>query len=103
MASRKELDAELRTLLGSTNTFFQPPASIKMKYPAFVYSYDTPLVVNADNKIYNITDRYSVTYIDTKLDMDKIKSIIQHFPMCSLNRAPYAVNGLYHAVFTLYY
>ena len=34
---RLELDADLRALLGSTNVYFQPPETKKLKYPCFIY------------------------------------------------------------------
>lgn len=38
MGSRLELQSELEKILGSRNVYFQPPASVKIKYPAIVYS-----------------------------------------------------------------
>ena len=38
MASRLNLHNELIKMLGTNNVYYQPPESIKMKYPAIVYS-----------------------------------------------------------------
>lgn len=103
MATRLELSDELHKLLGSKNVYFQPPESLKMKYPAFIYDYGKPVIDRADNTVYNVTNQYSLMYVSPKLDMDFVISVVKHFRMCSLDRAPYAVDGLYHAVFTLYY
>ena len=35
--TRLELQSVLEQTLGSRNVYFQPPASVKMKYPAIVY------------------------------------------------------------------
>ena len=38
MGSRLELQSKLEELLGSRNVYYQPPESLKMKYPAIRYS-----------------------------------------------------------------
>lgn len=38
MASRLDLQTFLEELLESKNVYFQPPESVKMKYPAIVYA-----------------------------------------------------------------
>ena len=40
MASRLDLQTFLEELLESKNVYFQPPESVKMKYPAIVYALD---------------------------------------------------------------
>ena len=40
MPSRLELQTLLEEILGSRNVYFQPPESVKMNYPAIVYSLD---------------------------------------------------------------
>ena len=37
MKTRYELHEFLCEILGSRNVYFQPPESVKMKYPAIVY------------------------------------------------------------------
>ena len=48
MKTRLELDEELVKILGSKNVYFQPPESLKLNYPAIVYS-----LSNISNRIYN--------------------------------------------------
>ena len=38
MASRPELQTKLEELLGNRNVYYQPPESVKIEYPAIVYS-----------------------------------------------------------------
>ena len=40
MASRLDLQTFLEEILESRNVYFQPPESVKMKYPAIVYALD---------------------------------------------------------------
>ena len=40
MGTRIELQLKLEEILGSRHVYFQPPASIKMTYPAIVYELD---------------------------------------------------------------
>lgn len=103
MASREELRDDLRKLLGSKNTYFQPPASVRMNYPCFVYSFEGFDTAKADNTIYRLVNKYQLTYVSKVPDMGFVEEIIKHFPMCSLSRPPYVADNLWHAVFALYY
>jgi hypothetical protein len=61
---RISLQTELEKLLGSTNVYYQPPASLKLKYPCIIYKLDEITGVNANNKKYLGTKRYLVTVVD---------------------------------------
>ena len=102
MASRLELHEELCTLLGSRNAYFQPPANIRMKYPAIRYKLSDIDKLSANNKAYRLVNGYEVTYIDENPDSDMSQKILEHFPMCSFDRW-YAADNLNHWVFTIYY
>ena len=52
MSNRLELHEILCEVLGSRNTYFQPPESIKMNYPAIVYSRNNIDNTFADNDVY---------------------------------------------------
>lgn len=101
MGSRDELHTLLKELLGSRNVYFQPPASVLMKYPAIVYSRDDIDARHADNKVYTKTVAYSVTVIDKVPDSPVIDKIAD-LPMCSFDRH-YVADNLNHDVFTLYF
>lgn len=102
MERRLNLHEELRAILGTLNVYFQPPASVQMKYPCIRYSKATPNIKRANDKIYTNTDRYEVTVIDSDPDSEIPDKILNHFPMCSWDRA-YTANNLNHTVLTLYY
>ena len=50
--------------------YFQPPASVSMKYPAIVYALNGKDKRHADDRVYLSSNRYSVTVIDSNPDSD---------------------------------
>lgn len=101
MGSRLELQALFENLLGSRNVYFQPPASVAMKYPAIVYSLDDIENSFANNGVYAQAIGYMVTIIDKNPDSEYVKKVSK-LPMCSYDRH-YVADNLNHDVFTLYY
>ena len=102
MASRLDLHEELCRLLGSRNVYFQPPASVMMKYDAIRYSLAEPNLKRADDKVYLKVNRYEGLVITRDPDSTIADDILHHFEMCSLGR-PYVADNLNHFPFTLYY
>lgn len=102
MASRLDLHEELCNILGSRNVYYQPPASVKMKYPCIRYSSDGVDVDRADNRPYKKTNRYEGVIIDSNPDSMIADNILEHFEMCSLGSG-YTADNLNHFPFTLYY
>ena len=96
---RLELDGKLREL--TPYVYFQPPASLKMHYPAIRYSlygiYNTP----ADNMPYLIDKAYQIMVIDADPDSDIAEEILK-WPKCRFNRS-YEADNLNHFVFIVYY
>ena len=70
MGSRLELQQKLEDILGTRNVYFQPPPSLKMKYPCFVYEKARLNTQFADNDPYKIDKVYYITYIDTNPDSE---------------------------------
>ena len=58
--SRLELQKYLEDLLGSRQVYFQPPASIQMKYPAIVYSLSNMNNIPANNDSYLVDKTYEL-------------------------------------------
>lgn len=75
MASRLDLQTFLEELLKSKNVYFQPPESVKMKYPAIVYALDDIENVHADNGVYSSHRHYSVTVIDSDPDSELVGTV----------------------------
>lgn len=101
MASRLELQSEFEELLGSRNVYYQPPASIKMKYPAIRYSLKDFDVKYANNSSYLRKPCYEATLIDPNPDSEFVELIL-NLPNCSFDRH-YKADNLNHFVFTIYY
>lgn len=101
MASRLELHERLVSILGSKNVYFQPPASVLMKYDAIRYSRKQIENVHANNVVYNQYDCYEVIVIYEDPDSDLPRKISQ-LPKCRFDRH-YTADNLNHDVFTLYY
>lgn len=101
MASRLQLQTELEELLGSRNVYFQPPASVRMQYPAIVYSRSNIENRHADNNVYMQSYFYEITVIDEDPDSEIVEKVSK-LPTCRFDRHHKADN-LNHDVFTLYY
>lgn len=102
MDRRFELHDELKELLGTTNCYFQPPESLKLKYPCYVYRRAASDRLRADNLLYRRVDHYDLTYITLNPDDPLIHETEDHFSMCSLTQF-YAADGLNHYHYDLYY
>ncbi len=96
---RLKLSAILRETLGSSNVYYQPPETVKMKYPAIVYALDAVQNVHADDRVYLSHLRYAVTVIDRNPDSEIAERILQ-LPMCRFDRH-YTSDNLHHFTFTL--
>ena len=101
MDSRLELHEMLCGILGSRNVYFQPPESVKMNYPAIVYSRKAIDNQFADNGVYKQDTGYELTYIDKDPDSPNVKKISQ-LPCCRFDRH-FTADNLNHDVFTLYH
>ena len=98
---RIELQKILCELLGSSEVYFQPPESVKMKYPAIVYSLNDIDSQFADDKPYVINRQYAVTLIDKNPDngfVDKLAAL----PSCKFVK-PYKKDNLNHYLYTLFF
>lgn len=101
MTSRLDLQAKLEELLGNRNVYHQPPESLKMVYPAIVYSRKNFDIKRANNAVYSKLTCYEIIVIDKKPDNPVINELL-NLPYCSFDR-PYKADNLYHDVFTLYF
>lgn len=101
MDSRLELHELLCEVLESRHVYFQPPSSVKMQYPAIVYSRSNIRNEFADDSVYNQSRVYSVTVIDADPDSDIVERVSK-LPTCSFDRH-FTSDNLNHDVFTIYY
>lgn len=101
MDDRFDLQALLEETLGSSNVYFQPPESFKMKYPAIVYFRKEIENVYANNYVYRQNSAYEIIVIYEDPDSD-IPGKISKLAMCRHDRH-YTRDNLNHDVFTLYF
>lgn len=101
MDKRLDLQSKLESLLGSRNVYYQPPASIRMKYPAIVYSRDDIDNRHADDGIYMQSHFYEVIVIDEDPDSEIVDKVSK-LPSCRFSRH-YTSDNLNHDVFIIYY
>lgn len=86
---------------GDRHTYFQPPESIKIKYPAIVYSRDDIYNRFADDTVYKQSRNYQVTVIDPNPDSEIVEKVSQ-LPYCRFSRH-FKSDNLNHDVFILHY
>ena len=98
MHTRKELHAWLQSI-GIGNVYFQPPESVRMEYPAIVYSRSRLNSRTADDSVYMKSKRYTITVIDHKPDSAFSDRIADNVHV-SFDRS-YIADNLYHDVFTI--
>lgn len=89
----------LESIIGNRNVYFQPPASVKMKYPAIIYSRENIDNSFADNSVYKQSYIYKLTVIDDNPDSELVRKVSM-IPTCKFNRH-YKSDNLNHDVFTI--
>jgi hypothetical protein len=95
------LHEELVGVLQTRHVYYQPPESIKLTYPAIIYSRQEIGNVFADNEVYKQAHRYRVIIIDADPDSE-ITERMSKFATAKYERN-YKANGLNHDVFSIIY
>lgn len=101
MGQRRDLQLILEGILGSRNVYFQPPATIQMKYPCIVYNRSDYQSKYAGNNPYILEKAYSVMVIDRNPDSE-VPDKIARLTLSSFDRG-FVSDGLNHSIFTLYF
>lgn len=101
MTNRVELHNILCVLIGSRNVYFQPPESLKMNYPAIVYSLNNIENTFANNQVYVQSRAYTITVLDKDPDSEIVEKVSK-IPKCRYDRH-FESEGLNHDIFTLYF
>ena len=101
MAPRLELQALLKSLLGSDQVYFQPPTNTQLQYPCIIYSKDDEVTEHANNSPYTRRVRYEVTVIDPDPD-SLIPAKIAALPLCAFDRF-YTSDKLNHNTYQLFF
>lgn len=101
MDRRLKLHDELLSIF-EKNVYYQPPESIKLSYPCFLYSLSGGKKEQANNTMYLFIRRYDCTYITRNPEHEFIEKLLEHFKHISYDRR-YVSDNLYHDAFTIYY
>lgn len=101
MDKRIEFHDILKSVLNSSNVYFQPPETIKMNYPAIVYSLSNLRNMYADNLVYIQKKAYNVILIEKNPDSETIEKLSK-LPYSNFNTS-YVSDHLYHYSYTIYY
>lgn len=86
---------------GDRHVYYQPPASVRMVYPAIVYSRRPVDNIHANNSVYGQFDAYDVVMIDGNPDSEYAAKI-SRLPKCR-HEQHYIADNLNHDKFTIYY
>ena len=78
------------------HVYYNPPSGFQMEYPCIVYEEGRPTNYHADNLRYFHFTRWKVTTLT-------LAPQVAELPHCSLNGAPFKMDGLVHHVFELYW
>ena len=101
MDNRPNLQKLLEELMGNRNVYFQPPPSLRILYPAIVYSRSNIENSYADNSPYKQGVAYKLVVVDKNPDSAIVKKVSK-LPMCKFN-INYVSDNLIHLVFKIYY
>lgn len=101
MDKRLELQTMLEKILGSRNVYYQPPETIKLQYPAIVYSRDSIDNTFAADSVYKQSHSYRLTVIDRDPDSEIVRKVSM-LPTCKFSRS-FKSENLNHDVFTIRY
>ena len=101
MVRRLKLHEVLCGVLGSRNVYFNPPESVKMNYPAIIYSRKAIDNLYADSIVYGQMSVYEITVIDGDPDSE-IVGKVSRLPSCRFDRH-FVSDNLNHDTFTLYF
>lgn len=101
MGSRLDLQNLLEFVLGSRNVYYQPPESVKIKYPAIIYRRNDIDNNFADDIVYMQNHTYQIIVIDADPDSEIVDKVSK-LPMCRYDRH-YTSDNLNHDIFILNY
>lgn len=95
---RLDLSAKLHEFCD--NVYFQPPESVRLKFPCIIYEKTGAHQTYADDYPYEFDWRYLITVIDADPD-SKLPEEVAKLQKCKLDRH-FSSDNLYHTTFTLY-
>ena len=91
-----------RVDIQENNVYYQPPANLKMKYPAIVYSLDGLDVKRFDNTRLINKNCFSVTHIYRNESENLVETMLKNFEYISFDNRS-IVDGIYNDHYTIYW
>ena len=101
MRDRLTLQSMLEEILGSSNVYFQPPASVMMKYPAIRYKLSDIENQHANDGVYKSCKQYEITVIDKNPD-STIPDRVNQIQSARFARS-FVADNLNHWIFEITY
>lgn len=101
MDRRIGLHQALVGILGSANVYFDPPETVRLSYPAIIYTRKRIRTNKANDELYNARVAYDVILIDRDPDNTIVGDLLR-LQMSSYDRH-YVADNLHHDVLTIYY
>lgn len=96
-----ELGNLIHDALGIEHIYFQPPETVKLKYPCAIYHLNRYKQQHADDISYLNYKSYLITIVDKDPESD-IPDKLLKLPMCTFDRY-YTSDMLNHWVFSIYF
>ena len=99
--TRLEIQDRLELVDSNLHVYYQPPASVRLTYPAIVYRVNDYSQNWADDHLYKKDRSYLITLIHYDPDNDIVEKLLWAFPKLRFDRT-YTSDNLYHYVYVLY-
>lgn len=96
--SRLSLHQALTSI--TPNVYYQPPETLKMKYPCIVYALEAMPTKFADNGKYKVNRKYGLVVLDRDPESPIIERVLE-LPMTSMGR-PYSADNIWHTPITIF-
>lgn len=84
-----------------TRVYFQPPASMVLKYPCIIYKRNAKDEKFANNMLYLDKQRYAITVVDSNPD-STIPSKVAKLPLTRFDKH-FTVDNLNHDIYNTYF
>lgn len=99
--TRLQIQHALEAVDTNLHVYYQPPASVKISYPAIIFKLENIDQRFADDRTYNKDRSYMLTLIHKDPDNDIVDKLVWAFPKIRFDRT-YISDNLYHYVYVLY-
>ena len=100
MRTRLELQSKLEEVLESRQVYYQPPSTVKMEYPAIVYSKSNIRTTHGNDAVYSKMKKYDLIVISKRPDDPVIEKLLE-LSYCSYERS-YKADNLNHDLLSIY-